>query len=213
MRQIGILGGTFNPPHLGHIHAAISAADELDLGQVLLIPDCQPPHKETAAGSPDAEQRLEMVRLAALDDPRLSADDCEIRRGGKSYTVDTLTELRTRFPDAELTFICGTDMFLTLDRWYRAEELLRMARFAVAPRVEACMDALRQKANELREKFGTDAVVLNTPVLELSSSEIRLRMEQGDFSGLAPQVSAYIRQKGLFGLSRADVTTCSDVCS
>ncbi len=213
MRQIGILGGTFNPPHLGHIHAAISAADELGLEHVLLIPDCQPPHKETAAGSPNAAQRLEMVRLAALDDPRLCADDCEILRGGKSYTVDTLTELRARFPDANLTFICGTDMFLTLDRWYRAEELLCLARFAVAPRVEAFMDELREKANELHKKFGADAVVLNTPVLELSSSEIRSRIEQDDFSGLAPQVAAYIRQNGLFGVVRTDVTTCSNVGS
>jgi nicotinate-nucleotide adenylyltransferase len=104
-------------------------------------------------------------------------------------------------------------MFLTLDRWYRAEELLRMARFAVAPRVEACMEELEQKAEELRERFGADAVVLNTPVLELSSTVIRLRMEQGDFSGLAPQVSAYIRAKGLFSMAQADVTTCSNVDS
>ena len=213
MRQIGILGGTFNPPHLGHIHAAVSAADELGLDRVLLIPDCLPPHKETALGSPNAEQRLEMVRLAVQDDPRLVVDDCEIRRGGKSYTFDTLTELCARFPDAKLTFICGTDMFLTLDRWYRAPELLRLARFAVAPRVEACQEELRQKANVLQTCFGAETVVLDTPVMELSSSEIRLRMEAGDFNGLAPKVAAYIREHGLFGVPHAVVTTCSNVSS
>ncbi|MBE6952016.1 MAG: nicotinate (nicotinamide) nucleotide adenylyltransferase [Ruminococcaceae bacterium] len=213
MQQIGILGGTFNPPHLGHIHAAVCAADELGLETVLLIPDYLPPHKETAAGSPDAHQRLEMVRLAAKDDPRLRVDDCEILRGGKSYTFDTLTDLHARYPDAKLTFICGTDMFLTLDRWYRSDELLRLARFAVAPRVEGNLAELHQKAKELRDRFCSDTIVLKNPVMELSSSEIRQRMAQSDFRGLAPQVVDYIRKNALFGCGNADVTTCSKVSS
>ena len=198
MQQIGILGGTFNPPHLGHVHAAVCAADELGLDRVLMLPGYQPPHKETADRSPSAEQRLEMVRLAALADPRLTADDCEIRRGGKSYTVFTLQELRIRFPQAKLTFLCGTDMFLTLDRWFRAEELLKLARFAVAPRTEGKDEALQQKAEELRQTFGADVCILRNPVLELSSSEIRERLQNGDFQGLSAEVAAYIRENRLY---------------
>ena len=198
MQQIGILGGTFNPPHLGHVHAAVCAADELGLDRVLMLPGYQPPHKETADRSPSAEQRLEMVRLAALADPRLTADDCEIRRGGKSYTVFTLQELRIRFPQAKLTFLCGTDMFLTLDRWFRAEELLKLARFAVAPRTEGKDEALQQKAEELRQTFGADVCILRNPVLELSSSEIRERLQNGDFRGLSAEVAAYIRENRLY---------------
>lgn len=198
-RQIGVLGGTFNPPHLGHIHAAISAADELRLDLVLLIPDYLPPHKETAAGSPDAWQRLEMTRLAAELDPRLRADGCEVLRGGKSYTVDTLNGLKERYPNAALTFICGTDMFLTLDQWYRAGELLRLARFAVAPRGDGEEARIVEKQRELRERFGAESVLLHNPVMELSSSDVRRRLQSGDFSGLSNGVAAYIRENRLFG--------------
>ena len=203
MRQIGILGGTFNPPHLGHIHAARCAANELELTQVLLIPDYLPPHKVTAVGSPTAQQRLEMVALAAEVDARLVADGCEIARGGKSYTVDTLTELRERLPEDALTFICGTDMFLTLQRWYCSETLLRLARFAVAPRVQENLDALYKQAEFLREQFGADTVVLNSPVLELSSSEIRARILNGNFEGLDPKVVSYIKANHLFGVKES----------
>ena len=198
IREIGVMGGTFNPPHLGHLRAAQSAADELKLGLVLLIPDYLPPHKETAAGSPDARQRLEMVRLAAAADPRLRADGCEVVRGGKSYTVDTLRELKTRYPDAALTFICGTDMFLTLDRWYRAEELLQMARFAVAPRETGEEAEIRRKQQELREKFGASSILLHNPVVELSSSDVREQIRNGDFSGGPDGVAAYIKENRLF---------------
>ena len=104
-------------------------------------------------------------------------------------------------------------MFLTLDRWYRSDELLRLARFAVAPRVEGNLAELHQKAKELRDRFCSDTIVLKNPVMELSSSEIRQRIAQSDFRGLAPQVVDYIRKNALFGCGNADVTTCSKVSS
>lgn len=196
--QLGVFGGTFNPPHIGHILAARNAADELGLDRVLLIPDYLPPHKETAAGSPTAEQRFEMVRLACLEDPRLKPDDCEIRRGGRSYTVDTLTELHERYPNADLTFLCGTDMFLTLHQWYRAETLLKLARFAVAPRTCGGDESLRKQAEYLADRYHADTVVLHTPVHEISSSEIREGLLNGKMTGLTERVSAYIRENSLF---------------
>ncbi len=196
--QIGILGGTFNPPHMGHIQAALRAADELALDRVLLIPDALPPHKETANGSPTAWQRYDMVCLAAQADPRLQADDCEIRRGGKSYTVETLTELTKRYPLARLTFICGTDMFLTLDHWYHAEELMQLARFAAAARNPGEEALLIAKQQELQKQFHADTVLLHGEILPVSSSEVRERLKQGDFSGLDDRVAAYIRKNRLF---------------
>lgn len=196
--QIGVLGGTFNPPHMGHVHLAIQAADELALDRVLLIPDALPPHKETADGTPDAWTRLKMVQLAAQADPRLQADDCEIRRGGKSYTFDTLTELTRRFPDADLTFLCGTDMFLTLDRWYRAADLFRLARFAVAARNSGEEAALLCKQQELKTCFQADTVLLHGNILPISSTEVRNQLKQGDISQLDPIVADYIAQNNLF---------------
>ena len=196
--QIGILGGTFNPPHMGHIQAALRAADELALDRVLLIPEALPPHKETVSGSPTAWQRYDMVCLAAQADPRLQADDCEIRRGGKSYTVETLTELTKRYPHARLTFICGTDMFLTLNHWYHAEELMQLARFAAAARNPGEEALLIAKQQELQKQFHADTVLLHGESLPVSSSEVRERLKQGDFSGLDDRVAAYIRKNRLF---------------
>ena len=118
--RIGIYGGTFNPPHLGHLTAAKAAFELLRLDRLLLIPASQPPHKALPAGSPSAEQRLALTRLAAeqleLGD-RVEVLDIELRRQGKSYTVDTLEELRRQYPGAELWLLMGTDMFLTFQAW------------------------------------------------------------------------------------------------
>lgn len=196
--QIGILGGTFNPPHKGHIQLAIQAANELELERVILVPDYLPPHKETADGTPDALDRLKMVQLAARADQRLVVDDCEIRRGGKSYTFDTLTELTERFPTAEFTFLCGTDMFLTLDRWYRAAELFQLARFAVAARNPGEEAILLRKQQELKNCFQANTVLLHGKVLPVSSSEVRNWLKQGDVSLLDQSVADYICKKNLF---------------
>src|SRR3954463_13078062 len=133
MAELGILGGTFNPPHVGHLVMALEALDQLDLDRVLLMPVARPPHKEAPA-DPGAEVRLELCRLAIAGEERVEVCDLEIERGGASYTVDTLRALHERDAEHELTFIVGGDMAYSLPAWREPEAFLGLARVAVAQR-------------------------------------------------------------------------------
>ena len=132
-QRIGILGGTFNPIHLGHLAAAEEVRDRLKLDIVLLIPAFLPPHK-SESGMPSAAQRQEMVILAVKGNPHFQVSDIEIRRGGRSYTIDTIEELRRSYPCAELVFITGLDTFLDIRTWKEWERLLTICAFAVLSR-------------------------------------------------------------------------------
>ena len=137
--KIGVYGGTFNPPHLGHITAARAVFDLLQLDRLLLIPAGLPPHKEMPAGSPTPQQRLEMTRLAGEQtglSSKVQILDMELVRTGKSYTSDTLAALKQMYPDDELWLLMGTDMFLTLQAWHAPEEILRLAGIAAFGRTE-----------------------------------------------------------------------------
>jgi nicotinate-nucleotide adenylyltransferase len=176
MAELGILGGTFNPPHIGHLVMAQEAFDQLGLESVMLMPVAQPPHKEADA-DPGADVRLELCRLAAADDDRLSVSDLEIERGGASYTVDTLRALHDRVPEHDLTFIVGGDMAHSLPSWREPEAILDMARLAVAER-----DGLRREdiARRLAPLHPGDRVVFfDMPRIDLSSSAIRERVAEG----------------------------------
>ena len=118
--KIAIFGGSFNPPHLGHLNSAMYAAAQLQPDVFLIIPDYRPPHKAMEVGSPTPEERLALCRLTFAGVPNVEVSDMEIRRGGKSYTVDTVKELLRRYPDADFYLLVGTDMLLDLGRWYKA---------------------------------------------------------------------------------------------
>src|SRR5262245_15719874 len=133
MPYVGILGGTFNPPHLGHLVMAQEALDQLDLDRVWLMPVAEPPHKE-AEEDPGARARLELCRLAVAGDDRLEACSLEVDRGGASFTIDTLRALHDSDPEQELTFIVGGDMAHSLPSWREPEAILSLARLAVAER-------------------------------------------------------------------------------
>ena len=115
MAKIGVYGGSFNPPHLGHIQAAKAFQEELGLDKLLLIPAAEPPHKKLPAGSPSGQHRLEMVRLWAGEGMQVC--DLEIARGGTSYTYETVQQLKQQYPDDELILCMGTDMFLSFHTW------------------------------------------------------------------------------------------------
>jgi nicotinate-nucleotide adenylyltransferase len=175
--RIGILGGSFNPPHLAHLVCASEAATQLDLDRVLLTPVAAPPHKD-AESDPGPEERLELCRLAIEGDDRLGVCDVEVRRGGPSYTVDTLRELHARDPEDDLTFIVGGDIALGLPTWHEPEAVLGLARLAVAERSGA---GRKDVAARLAERFA-DApppVFFDMPRLDISSSQIRRRIAQG----------------------------------
>ena len=177
MARVGILGGTFNPPHLGHVVCASEAADQLRLDRVLLTPVARPPHKD-ADRDPGGAERLELCRLAVAADERLGVCDLEIVRGGASYTVATLRELHEREPEDHLTFILGGDTALGLPSWREPEAVLELATLAVAERDGASREAV---AERLRAAFAGRASVefFDMPRIDISSSEIRRRVAGG----------------------------------
>ena len=176
MAEIGILGGTFNPPHIGHLVMVQEALDQLDLDRVFLMPVAQPPHKEALA-DPGADVRLDLCRLAAAGDDRLEVSDLEIRRGGSSYTVDTLRALHERDPEHSLTFIVGGDMAHSLPSWREPEAVLELARLAVAEREDLRREDIADRLAPLHS--GDRVVFFDMPRIDISSSAIRDRVATG----------------------------------
>jgi nicotinate-nucleotide adenylyltransferase len=195
--RLGLLGGTFSPPHLGHLLCAQEAHAQLGLERVWLLPVASPPHKDIA-GDPGPEARLELCRLAVGDDDRLGVSDLEVRRGGPSYTADTLRELHARAPEDELTFIVGGDMALSLPTWREPEAVLELATVAVAQRSGA---ARQDIVDRLAGIGAADRVrFFDMPRLDVSSSEVRARVADGrPIRYLVPDaVAAHIEQRGIY---------------
>jgi nicotinate-nucleotide adenylyltransferase len=194
---IGILGGTFNPPHIGHLICAQEAAAALGLERVLLMPVAVPPHKQ-AAGDPGAEHRVELCRLVAEEDERLEASRLEVDRGGPSYTVDTLAELREARPADELTFIAGADMASSLPAWREPERVLALARFAVAERAGT---GRQEIARRLAGLAGAEGIAFfEMPRVDIASSDIRRRVAEGRPIRylVTDAVAQYIGDHGLY---------------
>ena len=167
-----MLGGTFNPPHLGHLHAAHLAKDALGLDQVLFIPTNIPPHKTLPEDTATAADRCRMVRLLTRDEPWARLDTIEIERGGASYTVDTLRALHAR-GEEDLYLIVGTDMLLSFDRIWRApEEIARLCTLAVCAREDEDWDAIAEKAALLRKTMDAKIELVRGESLTISSTEI-----------------------------------------
>lgn len=195
--KTGILGGTFNPPHLGHLTAARNAKNALALDRVLFIPTNVPPHKELPADTASAADRCEMVRLLIRDEPWAALDEIEIARGGASYTVDTLRALHVRGED-DLTLIVGTDMLLSFDRAWRApEEIARLATLAVCAREQDDWNALRRKAAELKTSLQARVMLVRGDVLPVSSTELRHGGNLRRYT--SPAVAGYIERNHLYG--------------
>ena len=198
--KLGAYGGTFNPPHLGHVSAAHAFQKQLSLDKLLIIPDFIPPHKALDF-DPGPEMRLEMCRLAFSDIPGTVISDMEINRGGKSYTADTLTELSKL--NSELYFLVGTDMFLTLDTWYHPEIIFQKAVICYVRRENDLEnEVLIEKKKRLYEKkFGARIVPVLCEAVEISSSEIREAACDPDLRReyLGDAVADYIAEKGIYG--------------
>ena len=176
MAELGILGGTFNPPHVGHLVMVQEALDELGLERAVLMPVAAPPHKEASA-DPGADVRLELCRLATAGMPHVGVCELEIERGGASYTVDTLRALHEREPEHALTFIVGGDMAYSLPSWREPEAVLGLARLAVAERAGLRREDIAQRLEPLHS--GDRVVFFDMPRIDLSSSAIRARVAAG----------------------------------
>jgi nicotinate-nucleotide adenylyltransferase len=203
--RIGVYGGTFNPPHLGHLMAARAVFELLKLDKLLLIPAGIPPHKPMPDGSPTASQRLEMTRMAGeqlgLGD-RVETLDLELQREGRSYTSDTLASIHALYPEAELWLLMGTDMFLTLQAWHEPEKIFSLAGIAAFGRTEADTEELFAPQREYLYRTYPQArlFTLTVPgVIDISSTELRRRLKDGTGGCLLPPaVYGYILRKRLY---------------
>ena len=199
MKKIGIYGGTFNPPHTGHLQAAKQAVEVLDLDLLLMIPDRIAPHKDIPAGSPTPEQRLEMLRIALAGEEKIQSLDIELRREGVSYTYLTLEALREQYPEEELILLMGTDMFLTLDAWKEPERICELATLGVFYRGEKGEKEkiLAQKA--ALEARGAKVELVENDIINISSTQLRrlLAFHAAD-EFLPAGVGEYIRANGLY---------------
>ena len=198
MARVGILGGTFNPPHLGHLVCASEAAHQLGLDRVLLTPVAVPPHKR-AEVDPGPAERLELCRLAVAGDERLAVCDIEVVRGGPSYTVDTLRELHARDPEDQLTFILGGDIALGLPEWREPEAVLGLATLAIAERSGAIRADVAERLDEVFPGVAS-LEFFDMPRIDISSSDIRRRVAAGEqIRYLVPDaVADRIEQGGLY---------------
>ena len=198
--KIAIYGGSFNPPHLGHVEAARTVASVLAPDRLLIVPASVPPHKELADGSPTAQQRLELCRLAFADIPGVEVSDMELRREGKSYSYDTVRQLREENPDAQLILVVGTDMLLSFEKWYQFHYLMENCALAVLAREEDDLDELRAAAARLRETYDADVTVLPHEPIAISSETIRERLEtRGGEDYLSDAVYAEIIRHRYYG--------------
>jgi len=198
-QRIGLLGGTFNPIHLGHLLIAQDALEQLALDRVKFIPSATPPHK-TVEALASGRDRAHMIKLATRGNKRFEVDDLEIRRGGISYSVDTLTELRRRHPKADFFFIIGADSLRELHLWRQAQRVVGLCTFVTVPRpgfeakpvVDRRLDAVSRK--RLRQH------VLKGHACDIASREIRARVASGrSIRYLVPDaVTEYIRRRRLY---------------
>ncbi|WP_099974987.1 MULTISPECIES: nicotinate-nucleotide adenylyltransferase [Lactobacillaceae] len=189
IKHVGILGGTFNPIHLGHLVIAEQVYDQLCLDKIMFLPDEIPPHKGVEKELPiSSSDRVEMIKLAIKDNIHFDLNLTDIDRGGVSYTIDTIKQLKQYNPDTKYYFIIGGDMVENLPNWYKIDELVQLVQF-----VGVC-----RKGYELKSKY--PIMWVNTPELEISSSMIRERASKNQsIKYLVPkEVENYIKDRGLF---------------
>lgn len=196
---LAIYGGTFSPPHLGHIRAAEAFLEAMSPDKLMILPSATPPHKSPVLGA-KAKDRVAMCRLAFGHLPRTEVSELEIRREGKSYTVLTLRELSS--PERDLVMLVGTDMLLTLDRWYCAAEIFSLTEIAVIRRecARETAVAIEEAIRRYREQYGARIRYIPAPAVEISSSEIRDHIRAGRDTGgfLTPEVEEYIKKWQLY---------------
>ena len=200
--RIGILGGTFDPVHNGHIQMGKAAYEEFGLSCVLMIPCGLPPHKDTGKVTP-AEHRLRMLEIACGGIPYFEVKDLEIIRKGYTYSVDTLRQLRQCYPEGtEFYYIVGSDTLCDLVNWRDYRTVFRLTRFLVIPRQGMDQQPVEEEMERLQREFGARIEVCDRPCLEVSSTQIRSLARKGRSMGaLLPEgVEAYIRRHHVYGV-------------
>ena len=199
MERIGIYGGTFNPPHIGHIEAAKQAVHALHLSKLIVIPDRIAPHKIMPTGSPTPQQRLEMLRIALSDVQKIEVSDMELRREGPSYTYETVLQLKAQYPQAQLVLLMGTDMFLSFHSWRNPDIILENASLGVFYRGDKDERKAVEAQKAQMEAAGHSVTLVENDVIQISSTQMRRLLAfrcAGEF--LPEGVLEYIRENRLY---------------
>ena len=203
MDRIGIFGGTFNPPHVGHLRAAQFALQALKLDKVLLIPGFRMPHKDTSPEDPTPWQRLDMLRLATASCEKMEVSDLEISREGTSYTWETVTQLRKQYPDAKLYLLLGSDKFSGVTQWKNCDRIFAETVLVALCRGDKDELARIETAGQALQAMGAQTVILDNTVTAIASSDIRRLLAFGCVPEQLPeQVARYIQDNGLYGINR-----------
>ena len=199
MKQIGIMGGTFDPPHLGHLMIAEQMREALNLDQVRFMPNGQISYKETSRMT-TPKQRLEMVRLAIQGHPAFAIDTTEIDWIGTTYTYQTMEWLTQKEPEAEFTFLMGADSLDYMERWKYPQRIFRCCKIAAVLRPGFSLKQMQEKQKELESRFGARITLVESPQMLISSTELRQRLKDGkSVRYLVPEaVDAYIKEHGLY---------------
>ncbi len=200
MKAIGIYGGTYNPPHLGHVRSAVQALKTLELEFLYMIPTGISPHKVLPEGSATASQRLRMLELAAREEPGIRVSDVEIRREGASYTWQTVQTLAREHPGRELVLLMGTDMFLSFLTWKKPEQILEQASLGVFYRGLPGEEPVIRKQKAVLEALGARVYLLENDVTAISSTDLRRMLILGGAEEyLAPGVLEFIHSASIYG--------------
>ena len=197
--RIGIYGGTFDPPHIGHLSAIKYGAEQLKIDRLIIIPAGIPPHKMLEATSSPKEDRLEMASIMSRYIDNAQVSDMELHREGKSYSVDTINEIKSRYPGDEICLFMGTDMLETFEEWRSFEKILEMCTLAVFARDAGDKERNIKNAQALREKYGGKIEIIDNEAVKISSTELRRML--GDRHGteyITEDVYGYILHKGLY---------------
>ncbi len=200
MKQIGIMGGTFDPVHNGHLLLGRQAYEEYGLDQIWYMPSHIPPHKKDRRIT-DSEDRLAMLRLALQDMPYAVVSDFEMQREGNTYTAHTLALLAETYPEYRFYFIIGADSLFQIERWYHPEQVMAMTTLLVSGReVEGAEHTLEEQISYLTEKYGARILQLHNEEVDIASAEIRRRMAEGkDIRKDVPEtVADYMKAHGLY---------------
>ena len=199
MEKIGIYGGTFNPLHTGHLHAAKQAIETLELDKLILIPDRIAPHKEIPEGTATPEQRMEMLRIATKNEPKMEVSDIELKREGKSYSYLTVEQISREYPNAKLYLLMGTDMFTSFHTWVEPERITAKAALAVMYRGDKGEAEAIEEAKARMESRGADVVLVKNDVIAISSTQMRRLLAFQCAGPFLPEgVEDYIRAEGLY---------------
>ena len=200
MKQLGIMGGTFNPIHNGHLYLAREAREQYNLEQVLFLPSGTPYMKDQREVLP-SELRVMMTKLAIQDEPYFSISTMEIEKEGNTYTYETLEALKSMYPETDLFFILGADSLFAMEDWRLPERVFASCKILAAIRDDVSIDEIKEQAYYLEHKFDADIFILKTNAVDISSSMIRKQLSEGtSVKGLIPDaVYDYILNHNLYG--------------